>query len=79
MCSISISPSCRNAILQRGGVTPFAVSVRMARAGGAGQRGDGTGSLSAVFAGVFRSFLALIQNMSAFADSVRMTRTGGAG
>ena len=69
----------RGARSQRGGVTPFAVSVRMARAHLAGQGGDGTGPLSAVFAGVFRGFVALIESVSAFANSVRMTGACGAG
>ena len=73
------SLSCRGARSQRGGVTPFAVSIWMARAHLAGQGGDGAGPLSAVFAGVFRGFIALIESMSALADSVRMTGACGAG
>lgn len=57
----------------------FAVSVRMTRAGGAGQRSDGAGPLSAVFAGVFRGFVSFVQSVSALADSIGVTRTGGAG
>ncbi len=75
----AISPSCRNTILQRRGVTSFAVSVRMTRARLTGQRGDGAGSLAAVFAGVFRSFIAFVQSVSAFADSIGVARTGVAG
>jgi hypothetical protein len=60
-------------------VTPFTVSVWMARAHLAGQGGDSAGSLSAVFAGVFRGFIAFIESMSALADSVRMTGARGAG
>jgi len=60
-------------------MTPFAVPVRMTRAHLAGQRSDGAGSLPAVFAGVFRGFIALIESVSALADSVGMTRACGAG
>ena len=73
------SLSCGDARSQRGGVTPFAVSVRMARAHLAGQGGDGAGPLSAVFAGVFRGFIALIESVSSLADSIRMTGACGAG
>ena len=73
------SLSCRDAWSQRGGVTSFTVSIRVARAHLAGQGGDGAGPLSAVFAGVFRGFVAFIESMSAFADSVRMTGACGAG
>ena len=59
--------------LQRRGMTAFAIAVRMTRAHLAGQRSDGAGSLSAVFAGVFRGFIALIESVSALTDSVRMT------
>ena len=75
----SISPSCRNAVLQRGRVTPFAVSVWMARAHLAGQGGDGAGPFPTVFAGVFRGFVVLIESVSALADSVGMTRACSAG
>ena len=51
----------------------------MARAHLAGQGGDGAGSFPAVFAGVFRGFVAFIESMSALADSVRMTGACGAG
>ena len=51
----------------------------MARAHLAGQGGDGAGSFPAVFAGVFRGFVALIECVSALADSVRMTGARGAG
>jgi len=61
-------------LLQRGGMTAFAVAVRMTRACLAGQGSDGAGPLSAVFAGVFRSFVALIQGMSALADSIGVAR-----
>ena len=60
-------------------MTAFAIAVRMTRAHLAGQRSDGAGPLSAVFAGVFRGFIAFIESMSAFADSVRMTGACGAG
>ena len=60
-------------------MTAFAIAVRMTRAHLAGQRSDGAGSLSAVFAGVFRGFIALIESVSALADSVRMTGACGAG
>lgn len=60
-------------------MTPFAVSIGMARARLACQRGDGAGSFSTVFAGVFRGFVALIERVSALADSVRMTGACGAG
>ena len=51
----------------------------MARAHLAGQGGDGAGSFSTVFAGVFRGFIALIERVSALADSVRMTGACGTG
>ena len=73
------SLSCRDARSQRGGVTSFTVSIRVARAHLAGQGGDGAGSLSTVFAGIFRGFIAFIERVSAFADSVRMTGACGAG
>ena len=60
-------------------MTPFAVSVRMARAHLASQGGDGAGSFPTVFAGVFWGLVALIERVSAFADSVRMTGACGAG
>ena len=60
-------------------MTTFAVSVRMTRARLTGQGGDGAGSLSTVFACVFRSFIAFVQSMSAFADSIGVARTGVAG
>ena len=60
-------------------MTAFAVPVRMTWARGAGQRSDGAGPLPAVFAGVFRGFVALIESVSALADSVRMTWACGAG
>ena len=60
-------------------MTAFAIAVRMTRAHLAGQRSDGAGSLSAVFAGVFRGFIALIESVSALANSVRMTWACGAG
>jgi len=55
-------------------MTAFAVAVRMTRARLAGQRSDGAGPLPAVFAGVFRGFVAFIQRMSAFADSIGVAR-----
>ena len=73
------SLSCGDARSQRGGVTSFTVSIRVARAHLAGQGGDGAGPLSAVFAGVFRGFIALIESMSALANTVRMTGACGAG
>ena len=60
-------------------MTPLAVSVWMTRARLTGQGSDGAGPLPAVFAGVFRSFIAFVQGMSAFADSIGVARTGGAG
>ena len=60
-------------------MTAFAIAVRMTRAHLAGQRSDGAGPLPAVFAGVFRGFVALIESVSALADSVRMTWACGAG
>ena len=57
----------------------LAPAVRMTRAHLAGQRSDGAGPLSAVFAGVFRGFIALIESVSALADSVWMTGACGAG
>ena len=60
-------------------MTTFTVSIRVARAHLAGQGGDGAGSFPAVFAGVFRGFVALVESMSALADSVRMTGACGAG
>lgn len=51
----------------------------MAWTGSTGQGSDSAGSLSAVFAGVFRSFIAFVQSMSAFADSIGVARAGGAG
>ena len=60
-------------------MTTFAIAVRMTRASGAGQGGDGAGPLSAVFAGVFRGFIPLIESVSALADSVWMTWACGAG
>ena len=60
-------------------MTAFAIAVRMTWAHLAGQRSDGAGPLSAVFAGVFRGFIALIESVSALADSVGMTRACGAG
>ena len=77
--AIGASLSCGDARSQRGGVTSFAVSIRMARAHLAGQGGDGAGPLSAVFASVFRGFVALVESVSALADSVRMTGACGAG
>ena len=70
---------CGDVRSQRGGVASFTVSVRMTRARLACQRGDGAGPLSAVFAGVFRGFIALIESVSTLADSVRMTGACGAG
>ena len=75
----STSLPCGDARSQCRGVTPFAVSVWMARAHLAGQGGDGAGPLSAIFAGVFRGFIAFVESVSALADSVRMTGACGAG
>lgn len=75
----STSLPCVDARSQGRRVTPFAVSVRMARAHLAGQGGDGAGPFPTVFAGVFRGFVALIESVSALADSVGMTRACGAG
>ena len=60
-------------------MTTFAIAVGMTRASCAGQGGDSAGPLPAVFAGVFRGFVALIESVSALADSVRMTGACGTG
>ena len=60
-------------------MTAFAIPVRMSRTSCTGQGSDGAGPLPAVFAGVFRGFIAFVQSMSAFADSIGVARTGVAG
>ena len=75
----STSLPCGDARSQCRGVTPFAVSVWMARAHLAGQGGDGAGPLSAIFAGVFRGFIAFVESVSALANSIGVARACGAG
>ena len=45
----------------------------------AGQGSDGAGPLPAIFAGVFRGFIAFVESVSALADSIGVARTGVAG